>query len=269
LTERKILNFRPNGASFTHVTFMLIVIVSFVTLALNYGSRGTFGLFVKPLASQFGASRGAISLILVFNMLVYGSVAILTGHLNDKFGSRTVLLFGGSLSATSLLISGAALSLLQITFSFGILFGAATCLLSQITVVSLLMKLLNRKMNSLVIGLVGSGPGIGNIILLPAIAVTLTRTDWSNAMTVIGCLFLIYILFPLLLLPRIDQQPKIDKNPLDLDRPKRVLTDINIILMFYSFFFMRRDLWCPVAGGRLCNRHRLIRKSRCMGRRSC
>jgi MCP family monocarboxylic acid transporter-like MFS transporter 13 len=117
------------------------IIVAFFTLAINYGTRGSFGLFLKPLEGEFETSRAVISSILSITMLTYSTLAFFTGYLIDRFGPKVVLLTGGILAATSFMVSSVATSLLHVTLSFGIIFGAATCFLSQITAVSLLIKL--------------------------------------------------------------------------------------------------------------------------------
>jgi len=219
------------------INLVSVVLVAFFTLALNYGSRGTFGLFLKPLGSEFGASRGTVSSILSTNMIVYGCVAFFTGYLNDRLGPRIVLLLGGGLSAVSFLISAASSSLFQLTLSFGLMFGVATCMLSQITAVSLLMKLPGGT-NSLAIGFVGSGPGIGNVLLVPTIAAILTRTHWSLAMNVMGSLFLMYILAPLFFLHKMAVKRKMDKDGSSFQKTSMLLKNHNILLMFCSFFLM-------------------------------
>lgn len=55
---------------------------------------GTFSIFIKPLAEEFGWSRGAISLGF---SLVAGSIAFyapVLGSFVDRFGSRKVILYG-------------------------------------------------------------------------------------------------------------------------------------------------------------------------------
>lgn len=219
------------------ITALLFVLVAFLTLAINYGSRGAFGLFLKPLGSEFGASRGTVSSILSINMIVYACVAFFTGYLNDRLGPRIVLLMGGGLAGVSFLISAASSTLFQMTLSYGMMYGVATCMLSQITAVSLLMKSPNET-SSLAVGILGSGPGIGNITLVPIIAAILTRSNWSLAMNVMGMLFLLYILAPLFFLRKTDKRSHLDRAGLSFQDTKVLLKKPNILLMFCSFFLM-------------------------------
>ena len=168
-------------------------------MAVNYGSRSTFGLFLKPLEEEFTASRASVSFILSVIMITYGTLAFFTGYLVDRVGARVVLLIGGASAGMAYLISCHATSLLQVTISLGVLFGVATCFLSQITALSLFVKFPSGA-NSLALGLVGTAPGIGSLLLSPFMGAMITYGSWRSAMEILGGLFLVYLLLPLLLL---------------------------------------------------------------------
>ncbi len=214
------------------------IIVAFSTLAINYGTRGSFGLFLKPLEGEFETSRAVISSILSITMLTYSALAFLTGYLIDRFGSKVVLLTGGILAATSFLVSSAATDLLHLTLSFGIVFVAATCFLSQITAVSLLVKLPSGE-NTVALGLVGSGPAIGSLFLSPSIAALIVSIGWRSTMKVIGWSFLIYILF-LLFFSRGHQKTDITFLPKEgrMSLKRAIFKDRNLTLLFSSFLLM-------------------------------
>jgi len=108
-----------------HRENLVTIALAFLTLAMNYGTRSTFGLFLKPLGEEFAASRAAVSFILSTTMITYGTLAFFTGYLVDRFGAKIVLLIGACLTAISCMISGWASSLIQVTLSYGLIFGAA------------------------------------------------------------------------------------------------------------------------------------------------
>ena len=212
--------------------------VAFLTVAINYGTRSSFGLFLKPFAEEFGASRASISSILSISMLTFGSLAFFTGYLIDRFGVKMVLLAGGVLAAGSFMISSKATSLLQVTLSFGLIFGAATCFLSQITALSLLSRLPSGG-NSLALGLVGSGPGIGSLFLSPSIGAIIARLSWRSAMEGIGWLFVGYLLLPLLLLRQNGKRKRAFlQKEMSKSSTKTLWQGWNLPLLFISFLFM-------------------------------
>jgi len=212
-------------------------VLAFFTLAINYGTRSTFGLFLKPLGEEFAASRAAVSFILSIIMITYGMLAFFTGYLVDRFGARVVLLMGGAFAAIAYMISCSATGLLQITISLGIIFGAATCFLSQITALSLLAKLPSGG-NSLALGFVGTAPAIGSLILTPLIAVMITYASWRSAMESLGILFLAYLLLPLLLLSRDGEKRNARPKEAERSSGKKIWQGRNLHLLFFSFLLM-------------------------------
>ena len=61
-----------------------IVAGAFFVMAVNYGTRYCFGVFVKPLSEEHGWSRSVISLAATINMLVYSIGAIFVGRMLDR-----------------------------------------------------------------------------------------------------------------------------------------------------------------------------------------
>ena len=217
---------------------LIPLIVAFLTVAINYGTRGSFGLFLKPFEGEFGASRATISSILSITMLTFGSLAFFTGYLIDRFGAKVVLVVGGALAAGSFMISSKATSLPQVTLSFGLIFGAATCFLSQITALSLLAKLPSGG-NPLALGLVGSGPGIGSLFLSPSIGAMIARLNWRSAMEGIGWLFVCYLLLPLLLLRQNgNRKSAFLQKEMSKSSTKTLWQGRNLPLLFICFLFM-------------------------------
>src|SRR4030067_3029769 len=49
-----------------------VVLGAFLILAINYGARYSFGVFVKPMAAQYNWSRSAISAGMSIMVLAYG-----------------------------------------------------------------------------------------------------------------------------------------------------------------------------------------------------
>lgn len=216
---------------------LIPITVGFIALALNYGTRSSFGIFLPPFEAEFGVSRGAVSSILSITMLTYATLAFFTGYLVDRFGAKMVLLIGACLGAISCMISGWASSLVQITLSYGVIFGAATCFLSQIPVLSLLVKRPSG-VSSLSVGLVGSGPGIGSLFLAPSIGAVISWAGWRSAMQGIAWLFLGYLFLTLLLLRKNEYKNKPEGMEGKAGLGKIFFKGRNLPLLFSSFLLM-------------------------------
>ena len=75
----------------------VIVFVAFVLQVFGWGIFNSFGVFIKPLETEFVWSRAVVSSAMSFSFLVAGFASILTGKLSDRFGPRLVMTGGGVL----------------------------------------------------------------------------------------------------------------------------------------------------------------------------
>jgi len=205
-------------------------------LALNYGARSCFGLFLKPLATEFGVSRGTVSFILSMNMVVYGCLALFTGYLNDRFGPRIVMALGALVSSSAFFFPSVSTNILQVVLLFGVLFGVGTVLLSQITAVSMIVRL-PFKSERLTMGLVGSGPGIGNLLLVPIVGYIVADRGWRSAVQTIACLFLLYALLASLALKKNGHDKQLRREIRGRSVIRSILRKRSVILIFFCFFF--------------------------------
>src|SRR3979490_3581254 len=80
----------------------VIVVVTFVTMAVGVNARTAFSLFFPPIIDEFGWERGVTAGAFSFGFLVSGAAAPLIGRLMDRFGPRAVMEVGGALKAASL-----------------------------------------------------------------------------------------------------------------------------------------------------------------------
>jgi MFS family permease len=170
-------------------------LVGMITLGINYGTRNTFGLFLRPLAEEFGSTRGLISLTLGVNFLVYGIVIFGVGWLIDRFGPRVVMVWGMIIGTLAWWATSMAFSPLFMVVTFGIVFGLATAMLSQVTSTSLIGKYVAQGAGPF-LGYIGMGPGVGHFIFTPILSALIVFFSWRWAMAMVGFLFLSSLLLP-------------------------------------------------------------------------
>jgi MFS family permease len=66
-------------------------------MMIIFGLFVTFGVFFKPILSEFGWTRAATSGAFSLSMIVHGFLGIFMGGINDRFGPRFVLSLSGFL----------------------------------------------------------------------------------------------------------------------------------------------------------------------------
>lgn len=74
-----------------------IVLASFLILMIACGAQYSFGVFFKPVLSEFGWTRAITSGAYSLNMVLAGIFGFLAGRFSDRFGPRLVITVGGLL----------------------------------------------------------------------------------------------------------------------------------------------------------------------------
>lgn len=153
----------------------------------------SFSLFVKPLASEFGWSRGEISLAISLSNLAVSISAPIQGMLSDRFGSRGLIFFGHcalSLGLSALAWLAPPLWHLYAAYLFIGLLASASAPLPHARLISLWFE----KDRGLGLGIMMAGVGLGSFII-PFIAQhAIQQAGWRSAYLILG---LLAVLLPL------------------------------------------------------------------------
>ncbi|MFC2035675.1 MFS transporter [Chloroflexota bacterium] len=182
--------------------FMVLISVSILaTHALMFYS---FGVFLRPITTEFHWERGALSAATSIMLLVAGPLGILSGRLSDKYGPRLLVTANGLLTGVGLLLLSQISSLWQVYLIFGLLLAvAASCLVVPIT--STIPRWFAKR-EGMAIGLVWTGIGLGGAIA-PLLAQWLIDSyGWRQAYIVLGLINLIIIIPLAQLMKRSPQQ---------------------------------------------------------------
>jgi MFS family permease len=179
-----------------------IVGAAAVIVAMGLGSLFSLAIFIKPIEETMGWSRTAISTIALVNWLAMGVGSFVWGMLSDRFGTRGVVLAGGSLLGLGLVLSSQVGALWQLYVTFGVLVGlAAGAFYAPLTATA--TKWFDTR-RGVAVAIVSSGIGLGVLTIAPLARWLTTLYDWRIAMLLLGDLAWLVVL-PLALLVR--EQP--------------------------------------------------------------
>ena len=177
----------------------IMVAVAFGMQALAFGGIGSVGVFLKPLAADFGWSRGEVSAGYTAVALSAAAFGIFWGWLADRRGGRNIALFGVVMMGLSYFALSYTENLLYyylMHFAFGALGNSAVG-----TPLFATVGFWFTRNQGLAIGLMAAGGAFGQA-LFPFIARNLIDIwDWQTAYAAIGITFLA-IGVPLALLVR-------------------------------------------------------------------
>ena len=180
----------------------IIVVTSFIALALIYSLQYSFSVFFVALIKEFGWSRsigaGAFSLFSIFSSLS----GPLVGSLISSLGLQRVLLLGSLVMGVGLVLC----SFIQTWWHFYLFFGiiialgvGATGWIPNVTLINLWF----REKRGLAIGIISSGIGIGIFVCVPASQHLILRFGWRVSYCLMAAFIpLVIILITLTLLKR-------------------------------------------------------------------
>ncbi len=164
-----------------------VVVGAFITIAINYGSRYCFGVFLKPMCEDLGWSRSVVSLAASLAILFYGVGGIISGRLLDRFAPRRLIMIGAAISALGFILTPFVSTPLQLYLIFGVLYGLGAAFFGTAVCVSSAGKWFIRR-RGLAIGIATMGIGFGTMVLTPLAGFIVKYFDWKTGFIVLGVL---------------------------------------------------------------------------------
>lgn len=170
----------------------IIVAVAFLVMVLSWAVYTSFGVFFKPLQTEFGWTSAVTSGAFSLSMIIYGILGIVVGGLNDRFGPRLVITFCGFLLGMGYLLMSQTSTLLQLYLFYGMIVGIG---MSGVWVpqLSTIARWFTKR-TTLMTGIVIAGAGIGQLIGPPLITRLIDTYDWRMTIGLLGGISLITVI---------------------------------------------------------------------------
>jgi MFS family permease len=164
----------------------LVVAAAFAVTFIGFGSAYTFSAFLDPLQRDFGASRGAVSLVFSLAGFLYFGLGVVSGPLADRFGSRRLAVAGMILMAIGLAAASAAQSLLQVYVAYGLGVGLGVgC--AYVPAIGAVQRWFVRR-RGFASGLAVSGIGVGTLAMPPLASLLIQGFGWRGAYLALGAI---------------------------------------------------------------------------------
>ena len=188
---------------------ILIVGTSFLVQAVYVGVLFTFGIFFLEFEQTFGWSRATISGAFSVFLIVTGSIGVVMGKLNDRFGPQKIMIAGAIIQGAGYALMSLIQAPWQLYFFYGVLaaIGFST---HDIVTLSTVARWFTDK-RSLMSGIVKSGAGAGQFVIPILLTTFLTIWDWRIACLVFGAISTLALTAVAQFLTR--NPPTTDKQP--------------------------------------------------------
>jgi MFS family permease len=167
----------------------IVVAAAFVITFVGFGSAYTFASFLAAFQAEFGASRGAVSLVFSLAGFLYFALGPVSGALADRWGARVLTAAGMGLVGLGLILAGRATTLMQVylAYSLGVGLGVGCAYVPALGAVQRWFV----KRRGLASGLAVSGIGAGTLVLPPLATWLIAQLGWRDAYLVLGVLAIV------------------------------------------------------------------------------
>lgn len=171
-----------------HYTWIIVAILATVQVLATSISMAA-GILLPPLTDpggDFGWSIGTIGAGIATYYLVGATFAPVSGWLGDRYGARRMMMAGGILYGSSMILLGFVVELWQ----FFIVFGVMLALTQSISMVPLMASISGwfRRRLGLGTGILWAAGGVGTAIMAPFIGFLLSHVGWQATFWSIGVL---------------------------------------------------------------------------------
>ena len=166
----------------------VVVGAVFVVLAIGFGIVYSFGAFFQALQSEFGASRGSVSLAFSLCGFLYFSLGAVSGPVADRVGARWMVCAGLLLVGVGLLLASRAQALWQVYATYGGCIGVGMGF-AYVPAVGAVQRWF-VVWRGLASGLAVSGIGVGTLALPALSSKLIDLIGWRGACVTLGILAL-------------------------------------------------------------------------------
>jgi len=165
-------------------THRWLVVIGGVLIIMCLGVAYAWGVFLMPIAKEFGWGRGETSLAVSILLLVFSVFMVIGGMCEKRYGPRVTATLGGIFVSLGWVLAYFTQSLWWLYISYGLLAGIGTGL-SYLPAISTGVKWFPDK-RGLITGIVIFGFGFGAAFLAPLAARFIELYDWRITMLIYG-----------------------------------------------------------------------------------
>jgi len=169
----------------------VVVGVTFLTMLVMAGAVGAPGVFIGPLAQEFGWSTAEISAALAVRLALFGIMGPFAAAFMNQFGVRRVMLAAVTIVLAGLIGSIFMTDVWQLVLAWGIVVGFGVGLTAMVLAATVAARWFTAR-RGLVVGILAASTATGQLVFLPALAALTEAFGWRFSVALIcGALMLV------------------------------------------------------------------------------
>jgi len=182
----------------------VVVAAALCIVIIAHGAQYTFGIFFKPILTEFGWTRAAASGAFSLYLVLWGFLSIFVGRLNDSFGPRVVMTVCGFFLGLGYLLMSQIGVLWQLYLFYGVIIAIGMSG-AWVPLIATIPKWFVKR-RGLMTGIVTSGSGIGTMLLSLVASRLISAYGWRISYMIVGSGVLVLLMLAAQFLRRDPQQ---------------------------------------------------------------
>jgi MFS family permease len=167
-------------------TPLVVLVCGCIIMAISFGIRAGFGLFLQPMALEYGWGREVFSFSIALQNLMWGALGALAGGFADRYGPGRVVAAGAVCYVLGLVGLAYIATPLLMHLNAGLLLGGALGGTSFGIVLAVIGRTVAPEKRSLYMGIAAAAGSFGQFALLPLTQVLIAALDWHQALVVLA-----------------------------------------------------------------------------------
>ena len=171
----------------------MVIVAGCAIIAVGYGVRAVFGLFLAPMTLDQGWSRETFALALAIQNLMWGLGVPVAGAIADRYGPRYVLAAGAIIYALGTWGMASSASGLALQLTAGVVVGIGIAFSSFSLVLATMARTVGPERRSLALGLGTAASSLGQVLFSPIGQGFITEFGWYPVLLSMAALTLLII----------------------------------------------------------------------------
>ena len=163
----------------------IILTTGFLVLFFSGGSRFAFGLMLKPMTDDLGATRTSLSLAATTFMVVSALTMPVVGRLLDRYDMRWIIGISAVFGAVGIGLMGTIAQPWQVFLVYGVIYAIGNAGTST-SPISLMVSRWFVRRRGIAVSAALSGNAIGQLVIITLLASLLTAISWRTSYAILG-----------------------------------------------------------------------------------
>src|SRR5262245_30203719 len=168
-----------------HTPFVVLA-AGCIIMAISFGIRAGFGLFLQPISLEYGWGREVFSFSIALQNLMWGALGAIAGGLSDRYGPGRVVAGGAICYILGLIGMAYIATPFLMHANAGLFLGGALGGTSFGIILAVIGRTVAPEKRSLAMGVATAAGSFGQFLLLPLTQYLIASLDWHNALLVLA-----------------------------------------------------------------------------------